>query len=163
MQSRCNLETRTLKNAFYPKHGDFQTRGCMGSQVEVLYSWRLPAKALKLPTGHVVQLPANIPPHPLRYWPATHCAAEQAVQSPGGSKETIRLACQWAPKRSSKCTASFNRANSYFIAIDKVKTLMNESSEISMHLATDKVPYYYFRSCDCNNILQHLSNIRIQR
>ena len=41
----------------------------------------LPDEALKLPVGHDMHEPADAPPQPLRYWPATHDAAEQVEQT----------------------------------------------------------------------------------
>ena len=45
------------------------------------YSPRLPDETLKLPKGHDAHAPADAPPQPLRYWPATHDEAEQAEQT----------------------------------------------------------------------------------
>ena len=36
-----------------------------------------PDEMLKLPAGHDAHVPADAPPQPLRYWPATHDEAEQ--------------------------------------------------------------------------------------
>ena len=51
------------------------------------YSPRLPDETLKLPEGHDTHAPADAPLQPLRYWPATHDAAEQVEQTedPGDS------------------------------------------------------------------------------
>ena len=41
----------------------------------------LPDEVLKLPEGQDAHAPADDPPQPLRYWPATHDAAEQVEQT----------------------------------------------------------------------------------
>ena len=42
---------------------------------------RLPDELLKLPVGHTAQLPADTPPHPLKYRPAPQAAALQGEQT----------------------------------------------------------------------------------
>ena len=42
---------------------------------------RSPDATLKLPAGHDAHAPADAPPQPLRYWPATHDEAEQLEQT----------------------------------------------------------------------------------
>ncbi len=41
----------------------------------------MPDEELKLPEGHGVHKPGDVPPQPLRYCPAAHDAAEQVEQT----------------------------------------------------------------------------------
>jgi hypothetical protein len=49
---------------------------------------RLPDAPLKLPAGHAAQAPAEAPPQPIRYWPATQDAAVHVVQTDAPANAT---------------------------------------------------------------------------
>ena len=59
-----------------------------GPQHSVYKRRSLPDAPLKLPAGHAAQAPAEAPPQPIRYWPATQDAAVHVVQTDAPANAT---------------------------------------------------------------------------
>jgi hypothetical protein len=78
----------------YPEWTKLNCKSKLKTMVMTTHSCALPDEVLKLRAGHAAHPPADAPPHPLRYWPATHDGAEHAEQTEapeGGVRHTSHV------------------------------------------------------------------------